>query len=120
MNQLALPLLERVLIHEAREQGRAAAEACADKAERTTAFDTDKARTFVMGHLAAHGPSWGEDIVDAAKSSSRNDLQAHDGRAWGSVFSTLARQNKIRCLRADGIRRHGNGCSGAKLWALVL
>jgi hypothetical protein len=31
----------------------------------------------------------------------------------------LARRNRIRCVRSDGIRRHGHGTTGARQWALV-
>ena len=103
-----------------RAAGEAAAQACIEKAVRITDFDAEHARVFVLGYLATHGPSWGEDIVDAARASGRADLAPHDLRCWGQVFATLVRRSRIKCLRSDGIRRHGNACSGARQWALVL
>lgn len=122
MQQLdMLEALARVPVRiAARERGECAGQACATKAARVTQFNTETARTFVLEYLAVHGASWGEDVVDAAVLSRRPALIGHDGRAWGPVFSTLAKRGRIRCLRADGIRRHGNGCSGARQWALVV
>jgi hypothetical protein len=104
-------------IDDAIAQGEAAMVACTTKAEEL-GFSTDAARTFVLGWLQEYGPSWGEDITDAAAAVGRADLRAHDDRAWGSVFSTLARQHRIRCVEL-GMRRKGNGTAGARRWALV-
>lgn len=104
----------------ARQRGEDAGQACATKAARVTQFNTDAARAFVLDYLCVHGASWGEDIVDAAVASKKPELTSHDGRAWGPVFSSLANRKQTRCLRADGIRRHGNGCSGARQWALIV
>lgn len=93
-----------------------AMEACTAKAAKQ-GFSTDAARAFVLQQLAECGPSWGEDIVDAAEKTGRADLRAHDGRAWGSVFSILAR-SRIRCIEY-GVRRKGNGTAGARRWALA-
>ena len=100
------------------ELGATAGAACTAKAQ-LHGFDTEQARAFVLAHLAKHGACWGEDVVDAAESSGRADLFADDGRAWGSVFKTLAGRHQIRCLRADGIRRKGRGTAGARMWGLV-
>lgn len=110
--------MNQLTIHDAITQGTAAMQACTVKAE-SFGFCTDAARAFVLGYLQAYGPSWGEDIVEAAANTRRPDLAVHDGRSWGSVFSTLAKRNRIHCLRADGIRRHGRGTAGARQWALV-
>lgn len=90
--------------------------ACTAKAA-SLGFSTDAAKTFVL-RLLAEGPSWAEDIVDAAVATGRADLIAHDGRAWGSVFSGLARVHRIRCVEL-GMRRKGNGTAGARRWSLV-
>lgn len=110
--------MEQLTIEHAIATGHAAMARVTENAERL-GFNTDAAREFVVAYLVAHGASWGEDIVDAAKASGLQVLIAHDGRAWGSVFASLARRNVIRCLRADGIRRHGNGTTGARQWGLV-
>jgi hypothetical protein len=113
-------VFEQMTIEQAMAQGRVQAQACADRAERVTTFDIEHAKVFVLGYLASHGPSWGEDIVDAAKATGRHDLTPHDGRAWGVVFKVLVAKNQIRCTRSDGVRRHGHGTAGARQWALVL
>jgi hypothetical protein len=110
--------VEPLSLDSALAAGNAAAQACTEKAT-ARGFSTDAAMAFALNYLREYGSSWGEDIVDAAKAAVRTDLQAHDGRAWGSVFSTLARRNRIRCVRSDGIRRHGHGTTGARQWALV-
>lgn len=94
------------------------ATACADKAERTTAFCTVAARHWVLNHLQANGPQWSEAIVRAARDTGRETLMPHDGRAFGAVFGALSRGGWIVCLRADGVRSNGRGTSGARLWAL--
>ena len=82
-------------------------------------FDTSVAKTFVLGYLRTHGPSWSEAIVEAAGEIGYLSLTAIDGRAWGSVFGGLSRKGLIRCVRADGIRKHGNGTAGARQWAAM-
>jgi len=104
-------------IDDAIAQGERAAQACADKAE-SLGFSTDAARTFVLQWLREYGPSWGEAIVTAAERVGRSDLQAHDARAWGSVFSSLARRGRIRCIEI-GMRVKGNGTAGARKWSVV-
>lgn len=108
--------MSQFTIDDAIAAGQVAAQYCADKAE-SLGFSTDAARWFVVLWLAENGPSWGEDIVDGAVASGRADLLAHDGRAWGPVFSSLAR-NRIRCVEF-GLRRKGNGTAGARKWSLV-
>lgn len=98
----------------AREAGHAAADACTDKAERVSDFDTEAARRFVLWFLGSEGPHTGEDIVDAA---ALVGLRPHDTRAFGSVFSGLARDGRI--VR-DGfaLRRKGHGTAGATRWRI--
>lgn len=102
-----------------RQRGDTAARACADKAERKTSFSVESACVFVLDFLVKHGHSRGEDIVDAAAKTSRFDLTPHDARAWGQVFATLVRRNKIRCVGYCE-RRKGNGTAGGRIWMLVL
>lgn len=104
-------------IFDAIAAGEQGMKACTTKAE-TLGFSTDSARTFVLNWLVEYGASWGEDIVDAARNAGRSDLVAHDARAWGSVFASLARQHRIRCIEL-GMRRKGNGTAGARKWTLV-
>jgi hypothetical protein len=98
----------------AREAGRTASEACTARAERA-GLDTDGARRFVVGHLVRHGPTSGEDLVDALKA---HGFRGHDDRAFGSVFSRAIERGLIVCLRSDLPRRRGHGTSGGKLYAV--
>lgn len=99
----------------AREQGRTAAEACTDKAERTTSFNTDAAGKFIVGQLVRYGDMSGEMLVDAAIAHGH---RPHDARAFGAVFAGLARKGLIRtagyCLRTKG-----NATAGGRVWGLV-
>jgi hypothetical protein len=104
-------------IDDAIAAGEAGVQRCADKAE-SLGFSTDAARVFVLAWLAEYGPSWGEDIVDAAKATIRTDLSAHSEKAWGAVFSVLSRTHRIRCIEY-GLRRKGHGTAGARRWSLV-
>lgn len=107
----------QMTIDQAIAAGEAAMQRCTDKAEEL-GFSTDAARAFVLNWLTEYGPTWGEDITDAAHRAGRPDLVAHDDRAWGSVFSSLARRHRIRCVEL-GMRRKGRGTAGARRWALV-
>lgn len=109
--------MTQLTIEDAIAAGDTGMQRCADKAE-TLGFSTDAARSFVLHWLTEYGASWGEDMTDAAAKTHRLDLVAHDQRAWGSVFSTLARQHRIRCIEL-GMRRKGNGTAGARKWSLV-
>lgn len=102
----------------AREVGRLAGDACAEKAERSTFFDREVAMAFVVQHLQRHGACWGEDIVQAAIDTGREQLAGHDLRCWGPVFGGLSKSGQIVCLRSDGVRRRGHGTTGAKQWGL--
>lgn len=107
----------QVTIDEAIAQGEAAMQACTEKAQ-SLGFSTDAARAFVLNWLAEYGPTWSEEIVDAAEKAGRSDLVGHDTRCWGSVFSSLARQGRIRCIEI-GMRRKGKGTAGARRWSLT-
>jgi hypothetical protein len=109
--------MTQLTIEDAIAAGEQGMQACAEKAE-TLGFSTEAARVFVLQWLAEYGPSWGEDITDAAHKTPCAELHAHDDRAWGSVFSSLARRHRIRCVEL-GMRRKGNGTAGARKWSLV-
>lgn len=113
MQQLELDAPLRTL---ARERGERLANACADKAERVSDFDREGASMFVLSWLVRHGPTSGEQLV---KQATAHGYRAHDGRAYGAVFSALRRAGRIRCLRSDLPRENGHGTSGGKLWEAV-
>lgn len=111
---MQLSLLEQVFLHEAREQGHQAAQACADKAERQ-GFDTEGARRFILSWLARHGDMSGEALTDAAK---EHGFRPHDDRAFGAVFGPLSRRGLIRCVGFCE-RERGHGTAGGRIWRLV-
>jgi hypothetical protein len=107
MNQLAIDFTPR-------DVGAMAANQCLDKAERVAAFDTEGARFFILGYLQKHGQQSGEVLTDACKDAG---FKPHDDRAFGSLFSSLARQNLIRTVGFCE-RRKGNGTAGGRVWGL--
>lgn len=110
-----LSLLERVLVHEAREAGRQAGEAALAKARRVADFDAEGAGKFIAGWLCRHGPTSGEELVARA---TEHGYRAHDLRAMGPVFARLLRQGRIVVLRSDLPRARGHGTSGGKLYGV--
>ena len=97
-----------------REQGLVAAAQCEAKAERVAEFDAEGARKFVLGWLARHGQQSGEQITTAL---AEHGFRVHDMRAYGPVFSTLARRNLIRCVGYCA-RARGHGTAGGRVWGL--
>jgi hypothetical protein len=109
--------MNQATIFDAIAAGEQGMQRCTEKAE-SLGFSTDAARAFVLNWLAEYGPSWSEAIVDGAKATARADLTPHEDRAYGSVFSSLSRQHRIRCVEY-GLRVKGNGTAGARRWSLV-
>jgi hypothetical protein len=92
--------------------GQAAAEACAAKAERTTAFEAGRARAAVLEVLADGQARSGEQLVDHCQ---RIGIVPHDARAFGAVFGKLKRDGLIE--EAGFVdRSKGHGTSGGRLW----
>ena len=98
-----------------REQGQIAAALCVSKAQRVSAFSVLSAAGFIAGALAKNGPMSGESLVNEAKKAG---FEPHDDRAFGSVFSLLARRNVIRC---SGFceRIKGHKTAGGRVWEAV-
>jgi hypothetical protein len=69
---------------------------------------------FVLWYLDRFGPAPGETITDACK---RAGIQPHDDRAFGPVYMTLARHERIE--KIGSVRRErGHGTSGGNIWRL--
>lgn len=98
-----------------REIGEACAKLATENAESLNDFDTEGARKFIHGWLVRHGRASGEVLVDAAM---EHGYRPHDARAFGSIFSTLARRNLIRCVGYCE-RLKGHGTAGGRLWESV-
>jgi hypothetical protein len=99
-----------------RDLGDVAGRACADKAERTTAFDTAAAGRFVLATLIKNGETPGELLTDLARKAGH---VPHDDRAFGVVFKMLAKERAIRCVGYCE-RRKGHGTAGGRVWDAVL
>jgi hypothetical protein len=100
----------------ARKRGRRLGDLCTGKAERAADFDAAGAATFIHAYLVQHGPTSGEQLTAKAIA---HGFVPHDARAYGSVYSGLARKGLIRCLRAGLPRERGHGTSGGRLWEAV-
>jgi hypothetical protein len=76
----------------------------------------ERARAFVLSYLATHGPSSGEDITNACKTSGIRPLEGDD-RAFGPVYMALARGSQI--VKAGYCqRKKGHGTSGGNVWRI--
>lgn len=84
-------------------------------AERDLPGFSERAGAFVLAYLAEHGISSSELLTDACQLAG---IRAADGRAFGSVYRTLARRGLIEfagyCARAKG-----HGTAGGRLWMLA-
>jgi hypothetical protein len=75
----------------------------------------DLARAFVVAYLQAHGPTSGEVLTAACKA---DGIKAHDDRAMGPVFMTLAQRGQI--VKAGTVNRlRGHNTAGGNIWRLV-
>lgn len=96
----------------AKAAGQAAGEACAAKAERTTAFSAEVARAVVLEVLADGVARSGEQLVDECQ---RRGHRPHDARAFGPVLGVLARRGLIEAV-GFAARKKGHGTAGARMW----
>lgn len=103
-------------VAQARAAGAVAGERAADKAERADDGFRERAQAFVLGYLAQHGPSSGEDITDAAVMAG---IKPAELRAFGPVYAALARRGLIVCVGYCA-RRRGHGTAGGRRWSLPL
>jgi hypothetical protein len=88
-----------------------------DNAKRRDPLFGEKARVAFLQYLAVcpGKRASGEDLVDYAR---LQGVIPHDDRAFGSVFSTLARRGEIKRVGFTA-RRKGNGAGGAAIWEFV-
>jgi hypothetical protein len=97
-------------------RGHEIAEACANKAERETGFDTEAAREAVLAYLEKNGPTSGEALTEHVKSLGN---RPHDDRAFGTVYAWLAHpKRRLIVAVGDCSRKRGHGSKGGTVWAL--
>lgn len=90
-----------------------AIDACAHKAERVTNFSVEAAAEWIYKTLKFSGKQVkGEVLVTAAKNAGH---VPHDDRAFGSVFSSLSRQGRIKTV-GFCLRKRGHGTAGGRIW----
>lgn len=109
--------LESPSLAVARAVGEEAGNRAAGRAERAVSDFREKAAAFMLRFLAENGGvSSSELMTDAAVQSG---IKVSDTRAFGPVFQSLAREDKIAF---DGYvrRTKGHGSAGGKRWRLVL
>ncbi len=97
----------------ARARGEAAAQAATRRAVLAAPDFRERARAHILAQLAA-GPMSSEDLTDSCAAAG---IIAPDPRAFGSIYSGLAREGLI-VYAGDCKRRKGNGTRGGSLWKL--
>jgi hypothetical protein len=106
LEQLSLPL--------ARSLGHAGAELATDRAEREAPGFSEQARALILQRLGV-GPASGEDCTDYCR---EKGLRFADGRALGSIYSSLRRAGLIEVMGYCA-RRNGHGTAGGIVWRKV-
>lgn len=96
----------------ARDEAIAAVSA---NAEQSSPGFAERAEACILSHLAAHGPTPGEDLTGACIEAG---IVPRNTKAFGGVYLKLA--NKKRIVK-DGYvaRRKGHGTSGGIRWRLA-
>lgn len=95
--------------------GERMAELCAEKAQRTTAWDPQAVSKYIVSLLASNGQMSGEALTNLAKAIG---WVPHDDRAFGAVIGSLSRRGVIRCVGYVS-RLKGHGTAGGREWMLV-
>lgn len=85
----------------------------AARAERDIPDFSRRAASYMAAYLTAHGPTSGEDLVDAAIAAG---YTAADARGFGQAFRFLREEHRAPVLRSDLPRRRGHGTSGGRLY----
>lgn len=99
-----------------RAEGERLGALCLAKVERE-GFDSEGTALCITGWVRRHGPTSGEDLVDAAIA---HGYRGRDLRCFGGVFQGLVNRNVLRVLRSDLPRRRGHGTSGGHLYGEVI
>lgn len=85
------------------------------KAEDVKPGFGQRAADFILRYLRAHGRKPGEVLTEACKAAG---IVAHDDRAFGPVYYSLAKRNLIR--KVGTVKRlKGHGTAGGNVWEAV-
>ncbi len=98
----------------ARQAGKHAAQLATERAEHEAPGFGERARALILERLG-QGPASGEDCTDYCASKG---LQFADGRALGSIYSSLRRAGLIEPAGFCA-RRRGHGTAGGIVWRLA-
>lgn len=107
-------MTHQLAINFSRTLGEEAATRCLSKAE-ASGFDSEGAGRFIHGWVVRHGPTSGEDLVDAAMA---HGYRGHDARCFGPIFRRLLNKKMLLVLRSDLPRKRGHGTSGGRLYGV--
>lgn len=110
MDQLAIDFSAPPLA-QARQAGEIASALATNKAERESPGFRERAENAILAKLAA-GPASGEDITDYVRACG---VDFADGRALGSIYSSLRRRGLIEVV-GHCARRRGHGTAGGLVW----
>ena len=95
----------------ARSLGEAASQLATARAERDCPSFSERAEAAILAKLAT-GPASGEDLTDHVRACG---VEFKDGRALGSIFSSLHRRGLIR-VKGYCLRRFGHSAAGGRVW----
>ena len=98
----------------ARQEGQRLGELCLDAAMRFGDFSPTAAGDYIVDWLDRHGPTKGEELVDAAKLAGH---RPRDDHAFGRVFQILAQADRIEQY-GYALRRKGHGMAGGVIWSI--
>lgn len=99
---------------DAQERGERAMASVSAKAEERSPGFAERARECALRRLR-EGPATAEELTDCCL---REGVRAHDLRAFGPVYASLARKGLIVRV-GEARRRRGHGTHGGGVWALA-
>lgn len=107
---------QQLTFADALRRARARADVAIGRAERVTGAELrDRAAAVILDALR-QGPLTSEQLSARIAAAG---IRFTDGRHAGAVVRKLSGRGQIRCIASGLPRVHGNGTSGARLWALV-
>lgn len=114
MNQVAIDFEASPMV-QARAVGQVAAELAQQRAERKDPDFTERAKAHILEQLRLRGEASGETLTDSCKAAG---IAPANDRAFGSVYSSLARAGEISCV-GFCLRAKGHGTAGGRVWRIA-